>query len=98
MRALVGQFERSSISRQYCQLVAAAKQGGDTRANGWIPDDWPAFVVTRLQRLGEDAKEEIIDLLLLRHLIALHLHQPKSFRGAVKDEAKALSIPSELFR
>jgi hypothetical protein len=96
VRSILGQSERGALGRQHAGLVAAAR--GET-GRAWLAAEpasaWPQFVLTRLQA-AEGDREAVIDLLLLRHLLALHLKQPKHFQSGLKEEAQALGMPAEV--
>ena len=97
IRGIVGENERGALRRQHAALASSGKDSGP---KAWVDAapvaSWPSFVKDRLRAVDEGDKEAVVDLLLLRHLITLHLRQPKFFKGPVKDDAKTLGMPTEL--
>ena len=83
---------RGALRRQLSSLQAAG--GGDWVAN-LEGQSWPRTSVAALRRSGSNT-EGLCDALLLKHLMALHLKQPKRFGSNVKEEAAALGMPAEL--
>lgn len=93
IRGLVGEAERGSLGRQLASLRSVG--------SGWLETDpiveWFPYVTRRLSNEEID-KEELIDLLLLRHLMAMFTKHSKLFRGPLKDDAKALDIPTDVMK
>jgi len=95
VRSMVGEAERGSLRRQAAALKEEAK-GGDwveaLKARGW-----PACAVAALAKaVSSSDSEALADGLLLRHLLALHLKEPKRFGGALREEADALGMPADV--
>jgi hypothetical protein len=90
-RSYVGDAEWGSISRQCDSLKSVG--------SGWLDQEpvveWFPYIT---RRLGTNDKDALIDLILLRHLMVIFNKNSKVFRGPLKDDAKALGIPTDVMK
>lgn len=91
VRGIVGEAERGSLGRQLDSL----------KSNEWLETDpvakWFPYVT---RRLGQQdlSRDDMIDLLLLRHLMSIFNKNFKLFRGPLKEDAAALGIPTDVMK
>jgi len=92
VRGIVGESERSALARQYDSLKSSSDWLDSEPVSLWTP-----FVLSRLGQVNKE-REDMVDLFLLRHLMAIYVRRSKFFRGPLKDDAKALEMPTEVLK
>jgi hypothetical protein len=95
--SMIGEAERGSLRRQ----AAALKEEAKGEAKDWVErlkaSGWPGSAVAALKEAsGLSDSEALVDGLLLRHLLVLHLKEPKRFGSGLREEAKDLGMPADV--